>query len=335
MAQASTQRKWYPSRLEVCVSEIAKRTADREAARIPWPQLLKTRELYVKWQVFLYWVRAIEESERLLPEWLAHVVKRRCPGFEEFLSRQRTKEPGSPQPAWRHLEQWINEHNFAKPRREGWMNAVGYYAVRDLAALRDDAYWFYRERQWEQSQPAAYPSFQEWRKASESCGDELIDHFETTEEVRELLRLSRLVRPRTLRKTVDRYIEWQLFAYWTRAALDPRHRLPDAVKRKIRRHCPGFLESIISSSGSHTTGLGGPFNQLQRWIEEHEFARPRKKGWLPVLIYQARIHPRHQRLIDYWQQWQHLLSKRPPDRYPSFRQWTAAVDAYTFEPEGS
>jgi hypothetical protein len=306
--------------------------ADGEAARIPWPQLLMARESYVKWQALLHWVRAIEETERRLPEWLTHVVKKRCPGFEQFLSQQRTRERRWPQPAWYYLQQWINERIFAKPRREGWVNAVGYYAVRDLVALRNDAYWFYCERQWERSKPAAYPSFQAWRKASESCSDEVIEHFETTEELRELLRLSRLVRPRTLRKTVGEYVEWQMFAYWVRTGLEQGDHLPESVKRAVRRRCPGSLETLVGTTEGKTEPEDR-FNRFLGWIEDHEFARPRKEGWQPVLIYQARIHPRHQRLLDYWQKWQRLLSKHPTTRYPSFRQWTAAVDTYTFEPE--
>lgn len=35
-----------------------------ETARIPWPTLLKARRDYVRWQAYLLWVRAIEESGR-------------------------------------------------------------------------------------------------------------------------------------------------------------------------------------------------------------------------------------------------------------------------------
>jgi hypothetical protein len=207
-------RAWQHSKLQKRVDEEARQMADKEAARIPWPQLLKARQSYVKWQEFQQWFRAIEESERYLPEWLADVVTRRCPGFEQFLSQQRTKERRWPQPAWCHLDQWINEHIFDKPRHEGWMNAVGYYAVRDLAALRNEAYWYYCEPQWQQSKSAAYPSFQEWRKASAHCSDEVVDHFETTNELLDLIRLSRRVSPRTLNQTVDRDLEWLVLAYW-------------------------------------------------------------------------------------------------------------------------
>jgi hypothetical protein len=333
MIQPKPQRRWRPSKLQARVDDAARQAAAREAARIPWPQLLRARQSYVKWRAFQHWVRAIEESEGRLPEWLAHVVKKRCPGFEQFLSRQSTQEHRWPQPAWHYLQQWINERIFAKPRREGWMNAVGYYAVRDLRALRNDAYWYSCEPQWERSKPAAYPSFRAWRKASESCTDDVIEHFDTTEEIREILKLSRLVSSRTLRKTVDEYLEWQLFAYWVRTGLERGRHLPESMNREIRLRCPGFLESAVGRTAERGMEPEDRFKRLLRWIEEHEFARARTEGWLPVLVRQAHLHPRHQRLVDYWRRGQGLHSKQPSSRYPSFGQWTAAVDAYTFEAE--
>lgn len=334
MAQMKPKPIWRPSRFEVRVSEIARRTAERQAARIPWPRLLKARELYVKWQAFLLWVRAIEEAEGETPKRIAEIVNKRCPGLHRFAERHDANDRRTSFALWYHLEQWINERIFTKPRREGWMDAVGYYAVRDLAALRAEAYWYYCDRQWKLSRPAAYPSFREWRKASEHCSGQVLDTFETTEELRELLKLSRRVGPRTLRKTVDQYVEWQVFAYWARAAFDWKQPLPEIVKRELRRRCQGFLATDTSPRrGSQKQECGEAFNLLLRWIEEHEFARAGREGWLPVLLYQAHLHPRHARVIDYWRYWEKVHAKRGRSRYLSLEQWQAAVDSYTFDSE--
>jgi hypothetical protein len=210
------------------------------------------------------------------------------------------------------------------------MNAVGYYAVRDLA-LRNEAYWYYCEPQWQRSKPAAYPSFQEWRKASEHCSDEVVDHFETTNELLDLIRLSRRVSPRTLNQTVDRYLEWLVFAYWVHMALDWENRLPDSVKREFERRCPGFLETAVMYDGSEGTEAEVFFDRLLRRMEEQKFSRPRTEGWGPVLVYQTRLHPRHQRLRDVWNHRHRIRSSR--QACVSFEEWTAFVDPYTFEAE--
>ncbi len=215
--------------------------AEKEAARIPWPQLIEARELYVRWQAFVHWVRAIEDTEGAFPEWLAEIVEKRCPGFLQFVAEQMLLDRRSSPFFWYHLERWISEHFFSRAWREGWMNAVGYYAVRDLACLRDHAYWEYCESQWRRSEPSAYPSFREWRKASEHCDDRVIDACEMRETERELIKASLRISPGVLRKAVDRYVEWQVFAYWARTALESGHPLPGPVERELRQRCPGFL----------------------------------------------------------------------------------------------
>ncbi len=336
MSHLITIRNWHPSRLQRRVGEVARGIADREAARIPWQQLLRARERYVKWQAFVLWVRAIEDTKDDFPEWLADIVDRRCPGFLQFVAEHRLDDRRSPPFFWYHLERWINEHIFGRTRREGWMNAVGYYAVRDLASLRDNAYWEYCERQWKLSKPAVYPSFLEWRRALERCSEEVLDEFEVRGETRELIKASQRTSPRMLRKAVDRYVGWQVFAYWARTALESDHPLPGPVDREVRQRCPGFLETETAAQARRPAEEPYQrFNRLTRWIEDHEFARAKKQGWFDALLYQARLHPRHARVADYWHRWETLRSKHPRSRYPSFEQWRSPADAYTFEPEES
>ena len=208
---------------------------------------------------------------------------------------------------------------------------VGYYAVRDLAALRDEAYWYYCASEWKRSKPTVYPTFQEWRKASENCSDEALDTFETTEELRELLKLSRRVSPGRLSRWVERYVEWQVFAYWMSPALGMPGPLPNKVSRELGRRCPGFLAHNIVLRRHARGAHGRHFNALLRWIKEREFSRPHNEGWLPVVLYQACLHPRYQRVVDYWSHSQRLRSKHPRSPYPTFPQWNAAADGYTFE----
>jgi hypothetical protein len=321
-------RAWRPGKQQRRVDNAARRLAAREALRIPWPQLAKARELYVKWQAFVYWVRAIEEAEGNFPQRVSEAVNNRCPGFQRF--EEQRNDPRSSSPRWFRLEQWVNERIFAKPRREGWMNAVGYYAVRDLAALRVEAYWYYCERHWMQRKPASYPSFLEWCKASERAADAVFDTFETTDELRGLIKLNRRVSPRTLTRTVDQYVEWQVFAHWVRIAFDRETRLPKAVKRDLQRRCPGFLETVASLASGEGKGPGKLFSLLLCWVEEHEFASPRAEGWLPVLLYQARLHPRYRRAVDYLRHHKAFRANQQRVQDASFERWKVALDSYSF-----
>ena len=179
-----------------------------EAARIPWPQLQEAREKFVAWEAFGFWVRVIENAAGDFLEFLAEAVEKRCPGFSEFVVKHKQEHPDSPPFFWYYLERWINERIFGRAWRDGWMNAVGYYAARDLSSLRNHAYWEYCERQWKLSKPAAYPSFRDCVRASEQCDDQALDECEMREEKRRLIKLGRRVSPRALRNAVTRYLKW-------------------------------------------------------------------------------------------------------------------------------
>src|SRR5207245_5545021 len=115
------KRLWRPSELERRVGQTARLTAEKEAARIPWPQLHEAREKHVDWEAFVLWVRAIEDAEGIFPEWLGEVVDKRCRGFSKFVERQRPEHSDVPPVFWRHLERWINERIFGQVWLEGWM----------------------------------------------------------------------------------------------------------------------------------------------------------------------------------------------------------------------
>ena len=152
------------------------------------------------------------------------------------------------------------------------------------------------------------------------------------EEKCRLIKLSRRVGPRTLRTAVDRYIEWEAFAYWARTALESGCPLPVSVKRELKRRCPGFLEGdAVVRAANPKEESHFRFDRMIKWIEDHEFSNAKKRGWFDVLLYQARLHPRHARVIDYWHDWEAEWEKHPSSEYPSFAQWKNAADSYTFE----
>jgi hypothetical protein len=104
MVQPKPKRLWQPSELERRVGQAARLAADWEAARIPWPQLQEAREEYLAWEAFALWVRAIEDVEGDVPEWLADAVEKRCPGFLGFVAERKRQKEGISPFTWSHLE---------------------------------------------------------------------------------------------------------------------------------------------------------------------------------------------------------------------------------------
>ena len=332
MAQVKTKRTWRPGPVERRVREVARQTAEHEAARIPWSRLQGARKKYIEWEAFALWVRAIEVTEGNCPPWLVEVVNRRCNGFTRFVAEEKVSQSCESPLLWCRLVCWIKEHIFGKIWRENWMNAVGFYAARDLTSLRNHAYWEYCEHHWKRSKPAVYPSFPDWLRASEHCSDRVLDECEMPEEKRRLIKLSRRVGARTLRNAVERYVEWEVFAYWARAALEADSPMPALVEREMNRRCQGFLRADTAARAANPAEEPHcRFNRMIEWIEDHDFTHVKKRGWFDVLLYQTRLHARHARVIDYWHACEVRCTKDPSTAYLSFTQWQRAADSYTFE----
>ena len=332
MAQVKTKRTWRPGPVERRVREVARQTAEHEAARIPWSRLQGARKKYIEWEAFALWVRAIEVTEGNFPPWLVEVVNRRCNGFTRFVAEEKVSQSCESPLLWCRLVCWIKEHIFGKIWRENWMNAVGFYAARDLTSLRNHAYWEYCEHHWKRSKPAVYPSFPDWLRASEHCSDRVLDECEMPEEKRRLIKLSRRVGARTLRNAVERYVEWEVFAYWARAALEADSPMPALVEREMNRRCQGFLRADTAARAANPAEEPHcRFNRMIKWIEDHDFTHVKKRGWFDVLLYQTRLHARHARVIDYWHACEVRCTKDPSTAYLSFTQWQRAADSYTFE----
>lgn len=327
-----SKRSWAPTRAQIRASEAARAEADREAARIPWPQLRKARREYIRWQACVLWLRSIEETDGALPPWLAERIERRARGFLRYAADYSLQHKHAPRPvvAWRLLEQWLNENIFHKPRAEGWMNAVGYYAIKDLGSLRDDAYSEWCINAWKEHPPAYYPSFTSWCRASERMTDEMLDRVAMRDDRRELIKHMRNVGPRALQIAVEKYVEWDVVALWARAGLQRRPKIPPVITRALYVRCPGFLDQ--HATDPHRSRI---FDSLMQWIEDRYFPKAKREGWLDVLLYEANLHPRLARAKDYWINWEHEWARAGRHGYPSLKTWMTTLDCCTFRPEGS
>lgn len=295
---------------------------------VPWPLLLEAQRDYVRWRAYVLWVRCIEQTEGTFPYWLGEKVDRHAPRFLRDAADYAFNHRKAPYPktCWQMLQQWVCEHVFAKPWKEGWMDAVGLYATRHLAALRDNAYCTWCLEHWSRNRPLSYPSFREWRTASQQFSDEDLNEVEMRDDRRELIKLSRRVRPRTLDLATDRRAGWEVFVGWARVALEELCPLPKVVDRELRDRCPGFLEL------HGRTKTGPPIVEaLGCWIDEHPFRAANQQGWSAVLRYQTALHPRCIRAADFRRNSVRQRSETSHAKYPPLDVWSRAVDACMFE----
>ena len=300
----------------VRLQRFAQERADEQARRIPWWRLDETRKQYVDWQEFCLWVRSIVEAEGELPEWLSAIVDQRCPGF---LLAERGK--ASPRPLGLRLEDWMDEHIFGFARKEGWFNALGFYAVRDPRYQRAQVCWSECVKKWVEARPTSYPSFEEWRALASACD-------ETAHLVPEQQRAQasvKLVERSRLEEAVARFMDWEALAYWAAPALEHGEPLPDEVRKELEQRCPGFLSRAAEKGGRWTEAA---WEDLMAWIVEQFFADAKAEGWLDAILVGVRRHLRAIRTIEYDNHWNELLGPDLPVPYPSLDEWRREADAY-------
>jgi hypothetical protein len=328
MVNSPKQRTVRTSELEARVSEMARREADRQARRIPWQRLLEARQQYIEWNAFSLWARAIAVAEGQVPTWLAKVLEEHCPGL---LESDRTSEITHwDPPLYRRILEWFESNALAQAKDEGWLRAVTFYAVRDPVYVRDCAYWQHCESQWKRHRPSAYPSFEEWRRSSEQCADEVLDAFEMKEDKRQIIKASRVAGPERLAAAVAQYMEWEVFTYWLRSLLESGTKFPDAVVKELQRRCPGFLECDEALRNMLAPeDYTRRWKALLEWGENRLFSNIQKAGWFDAVVYEARAHPRSVRTVDYWVfYWDEHWSGGSLEAYPSFQEWRRAADDF-------
>ena len=152
------------------LQRLARERADEQARRVPWQRLYEVRNQYIDWQEFYLWARSIFEIEKGIPDWLADILKERCPGFlgaEKALSPKALKA----RPLALRLEDWIDDHVFGFAKQEGWFSAITYYAIREPRYQRAEVCWSECVEKWKKAKPIQYPSFEEWKAMAAQCDE--------------------------------------------------------------------------------------------------------------------------------------------------------------------
>ena len=318
--QGQTTRK-SANRLE----HHARERADEEARRIPWQRLFEARNQYIDWQEFYLWVRSISEVENRIPDWLVTILNERVPGFVES-ERQLTSRAAKSKPLPLRLEDWIDDHVFGFAKREGWFNAITFYAIREPRYQRAEVCWSECVERWKKAKPIQYPSFDEWKGIAAECDETA--HLVARE--RKARPSSKLVNPDRLAKAVARYIDWEAFAYWARPALERGTEPPAEVVRELERRCPGYLDTGLKARAKKPRGGAQDWQHLMLWIADHFFQDAKTEGWFDAILVQARSHPRAIRAMEYADHCDEVWISAMPEPYPPFEEWRREADSFVY-----
>ena len=118
----------------------------------------------------IYGLARSSKSKRRIPDWLAEILNDRCPGFLQT-EKELTPKAAKNRPLPLRLEDWIDEHVFEFAKKEGWFNAITYYAIRDPRYQRAEVCWSECVEKWKKTRPLRYPSFEEWKGLAAECDE--------------------------------------------------------------------------------------------------------------------------------------------------------------------
>lgn len=161
------RREWRPTPTEQRIQGIARQRAKRQLLRVSSNCFKRAVREYLKWEAFSLWIRVIADAERRPPGWMLESLRKRCPGI--LLNEQAHRKPrqGHSDPLPLRLLGWVHNNIFADAKREGWLDALIFYAVRDPRSQRMWAYWENCEAEWKKQRPRSYPPFERCLHAAE------------------------------------------------------------------------------------------------------------------------------------------------------------------------
>jgi hypothetical protein len=269
------------------------------------------------------WARSVIETEGGVPDWLAKILERQCPGFVKELKQSQRNRPKTA-PLSVGLLFMLQEHMFAAAKNEGWFDAVRFYAIRDPRSQRAEGYWSECVKKWRKAKPRKYPSLKQWLRDAAACNP--FAHL--TPRAREARASYKLVEPKHLSKAVARYIDWEAFAYWVRPPLEAATPPGAEVARELARRCPGFLEFNAKARKADCKDSPQDWHRLMGWITDHYFQQAKMEGWMDAILLSVRSHPRAVRTMEYWDCCDQTWASGLPDPYPSFHSWRQQADSY-------
>lgn len=317
------KKRLHPGKLASSVQRHAREQAEEEARRVPWQLLLEARNQYLDWQEFYYWARSIMESEHGIPEWLVKKLDELCSGFLADEKQYLTRHPNEASLTPVRLGHWIDEHIFGFAEQGRWLLAITFYAVREPRYQRASACWSESVQKWKQSRPIQYPSLEQWCREAAQCDETA--HL--LPRVRKGRACFKLVDPERLAQAIQRFIDWEAFAYWARLALEGSRPLPSEIAQEINSRSPGFVE-FNTKEREADRRIPQDWHRLMLWIGEHFFQDAKTEGWYDAILISAHNHPRAIRTMEYCDHCEQVWDSDLPIPYPSFEAWRRDADLY-------
>src|SRR5260370_26876370 len=293
------------TKLEKRVGHVASQRARRQLMQVPWDRFHKAYEEYIRWQAFVLWARAVVELEGCAPSWLEAILRKRCPGLAEEAARSSKAEL-----LGFELLPWVRNQGCGFAKEEGWIDALVFYGFRDTRSQGYWAYWEHCDSEWRNRRPRSCPTFVQWKRSALNW------------------KLQGDVSCAAVTRAVEKYLDFEAFVYWLRPLFrTPKTELPAHIALELGQESPRLLEIVSREISAAYEYKSRSWQRLFSWGKGHVLSHAKKKGWLDCVLLQARIHPRHVRLVDYAALWCESRRGNTARPFPFFLPWAKQIGA--------
>lgn len=307
------------------VGEQARKCAERQFLSIEWARFHGACETHVSWREFYFWFRCLVEHARKIPPIHLPAIQEKC--LQLFrLPPQSTRQANSPDKLVETLETWIDDHQTSRSQSEGWLDSLAYFSAHQPRTVQARSYYLHCSRQWRSLAAVDYPDFQSWLEQAARFDP---SPFLIPERRSAWASVFRVAHDK-LQHAVQKYLDLEVFVYWSRTALKlPEAQLPPHVRSEINRQLPNFLDSG-SRTHNEITAITQPlWPQLLKTIRERHFSEAFQNRWIEAIDLHTDFHPLHVRIRQFWRVWDRKYLSSESPRYPALAEWRSELDSFT------
>jgi len=318
------QTKKRPT-IDRLVGEQARKCAERQFLSVEWARFHAACENHVSWREFYFWFCCIVEHAGKIPPIHLPTIQEKCPQLFRLLPRS-TRQATSPDKLVATLETWIDDHQTCRSQSEGWFDALTYFSARQPRIVQAQSYYLDCTKRWRSLETLDYPDFQSWLEQSARFDPSPFLVPERRSGWASVFRVSQ----DKLQQAAQKYLDLEVFAYWSRTALKlPEAQMAPHVRSEIERQLPQFLDSDWRTH-NETIAITQPlWPQLLKTIREQYFHEALENRWIEAIDLHADFHPLHVRVLQFWRVWDREYLSSESRHYPALTEWRSQLDSFT------
>ncbi len=310
--KAEKNRRAQGARFAGAYEQLRKVVLEQERA-VSLPRLEQAIEEYNQWQVFQLWLRAVVDAARSISPVVEQEIENRIPGFlkhchAEVRAAMEQDRPGGA--LWNLVGTWTNATVFLQPKSEVWMEAVIFFASRNMVYFKAWSHWDRVNLEWKVNPPTEWPSYEQWRE--DIAASTRLSNPESEQQL--VLNAMLSVPVADWERLLSAFREMTVFAVWMELMLDLEGPQSKQFSEDLSKRYPDFHFGEIASPPGEAVRL------FLTWTIDHKIG-VENEDLVRALNWHIQNGPEIDYMEDYASHCHTAWSKEVPAYLPNFEEW--------------